>query len=55
MAKILKDRGINFKLILAGLVYKGGESEVFLKKVVELIQLYNLDEVVEIVYRLFIL
>ena len=49
MAKILKSNGVDFKLVLAGLVYKGGESEVFYKKVVDLIQLYKLDDVVEIV------
>lgn len=49
MAKLLKDRGINFKLILAGLVYKGGDSEIFYNKIVELIQLYKLNNVVEIV------
>ena len=49
MAKMLKDRGVNFKLILAGLVYKGGESKVFYNKVIELIRLYNLEEIVEIV------
>ncbi len=49
MAKILKGKGIDFKLILAGLVYNGGESEVFYNKVVDLIQLYKLDDVIEIV------
>ncbi|PIF31393.1 glycosyltransferase involved in cell wall biosynthesis [Flavobacterium sp. 9] len=49
MAKILKRKGIDFKLVLAGLVYKGGESEVFYNKVVDLVRLYKLDDVVEIV------
>ena len=49
MAKILKDKGVDFKLILAGLVYNGGESEVFYNKVVDLIHLYKLGDVVEIV------
>jgi glycosyltransferase involved in cell wall biosynthesis len=49
MAKILKSKGVDFKLILAGLVYKGGESETFHNKIVDLIQLYKLDDVVEIV------
>lgn len=49
MAKILKRKGVDFKLVLAGLVYKGGESEVFYNKVVDLVRLYKLDDVVEIV------
>lgn len=49
MAKILKNKGVDFKLILAGLVYKGGESEIFYNKVVNLIRLYKLDDIVEIV------
>lgn len=49
MAKILKRKGVDFKLVLAGLVYKGGESEVFYNKVVDLVRLYNLDDVVEII------
>ena len=49
MAKLLKDREIDFKLVLAGLVYKGGESEVFHNKVVDLIQLYKLEDFVEII------
>lgn len=49
MAKILKRKGVDFKLVLAGLVYKGGESEVFYNKVVDLVRLYKLDDVVEII------
>lgn len=49
MAKILKGKGVDFKLILAGLVYNGGESEVFYNKVVDLVRLYKLDDVIEIV------
>lgn len=49
MAKILKRKGVDFKLVLAGLVYKGGESEVFYNKVVDLVRLYELDDVVEII------
>lgn len=49
MAKILKERSVNFKLILAGLVYKGGESEVFYNKVKQIIKDYQLEDVVELV------
>lgn len=49
MAKILKEKGVDFKLILAGLVYKGGESELFYNKVIDLVQLYNLEGFVELV------
>ncbi|SHG48713.1 Glycosyltransferase involved in cell wall bisynthesis [Flavobacterium micromati] len=49
MAKILKERSVDFKLILAGLVYEGGESEVFYNKVKQIIIDYQLEDVVELV------
>lgn len=49
MARILKKKGINFKLILAGLVYVGNESKAFYDEIIGLINYHQLGDVVEIV------
>ncbi|KUJ50600.1 glycosyltransferase family 4 protein [Chryseobacterium sp. JAH] len=48
-AKILKERGVDFKLLLVGIIYKGGESEIFYNQVKQIIARDNLENYVEIV------
>lgn len=47
--KRLREKNIDAKLILAGLIYKGERSEKYFQNIVEKIKFYNLDDVVEIV------
>lgn len=43
MAKELKQRGVDFKLIFAGIIYKEVASQKYYDKVRELVSLYNLE------------
>jgi glycosyltransferase involved in cell wall biosynthesis len=49
MAKKLKDLGVSFKLILAGLVYKGAVSQNYFIRLNNLIDKYGINENVEII------
>lgn len=49
VAKKLKDKKINFKILLVGLVYKGQESEKYYQQIKNNITLNNLENDIEIV------
>lgn len=49
IARKLRDKGFKFKLILAGLVYKGEVSKNYFNHLLELINNYGLNEFIEIV------
>lgn len=49
IAKILKSKGRKFKIVLAGLVYKGQRSELFYKKIQNIISEFQLEDFVTIV------
>lgn len=48
-AKVLKEKGIDFKMLLVGIIYKGGESESFYNSVREIIKKNDLENHVELV------
>lgn len=49
VARLLKERGLPFKMILAGLIYAGQESQSYYDKVLTLIKQYGLESEVELV------
>lgn len=49
IAKRLKERGIMFKLILTGIIYKYKSSKDYYEKILELINKYELSDYVEII------
>lgn len=49
VARILKERGFPFKLIITGIIYKGPESAIYHQRIVDLIKSYNLCKDVELV------
>jgi len=49
IAKILKDKGFKFKLIVTGLIYKGHVSKSYYNRILKTIKEYDLSDVVIIV------
>ena len=49
VAKVLKSKGVKFKLIITGLIYKGAASSNYYKHILNLIKVYALDDQVLIV------
>ena len=49
IARKLKEQGLSFKLIIAGIVYKGHISEKYYDEIKKLIKRYNLEKEVELV------
>lgn len=49
IAKKLKAKGINFKILLVGIIYKGGESENYYNKILKQINENNLNNYFDIV------
>lgn len=48
-AKVLKKNGVNFKMLLVGIIYKDSESKPFYHQVKEIITKYHLENHVEII------
>lgn len=49
IAKKLKEKSINFKILLVGIIYKGGESEKYYQQIINEIEKNNLTDNFEIV------
>ncbi len=49
IAKTLKEKGVDFKLILAGLVYNGNESTLYYNYIKELVKEFGLENNIEFV------